>query len=415
MEHEDPTADASRTMTVLLMAATQTAGRLAAARQQAMREARARSEQAARQLEAELAAARTADLGALRPVDDARWWSTATPQAIAEKYEITQRWADDAPAADRVAAAHEAISREVRERYGIDIDRLQGDPAEVIQATRDLAEQRAAETRLRAHAGVDEARAALLLAEAGAYDILAAEQRSLADDLTEQVNWERGDDRDLAVYGRAGSASDAAMSAEVEAERLRTEAAGVEDLAAWRTGHADRLGAESAAAEEALDGLTGQQPLATLREDASAKDELVDAARGDEAQLSAVVDGPRTPDVPHDIEAQHAQSQLGTRAAATVAAEAHERAGDPSTHVEQLAIDDYRAQAADWDTPERLDRLRGSLVDRQVDPEVIQSRLITERGRRTPPSAAVQGTPKQSPKARKGTSRNLGKDNKLGL
>ncbi|SDY66664.1 hypothetical protein SAMN05216554_1086 [Herbiconiux ginsengi] len=329
--------------------------------------------------------------------------------------EPRHRWADDAPATDRVAAAHDTISREVRERYGIDIDQLQGDPSEVIQATRDLAEQRAAETRLRAHAGVDEARTALLLAEAGAYDVLAAEQRSLADDLTEQVNWERGDDRDLAVYGRAGSASDAATSAAVEAERLRAEAAGVEDLAAWRAGHADRLGAESAAAEEALDGLTGQLPLARLREDAAAKDKLVDAARGDEAQLSAVVEGPRTPDVPHDIEQQHAQSQLSTRAAATTAAEAHERAGDPSTHVEQLAIDDYRAQAADWDTPGRLDRLRGDLVDRQVDPEVIQSRLITERGRRTPPSAAVQGTPKQAPKARKGTSRNLSKDNELGL
>ncbi|ARJ07647.1 hypothetical protein GCM10010988_40350 [Cnuibacter physcomitrellae] len=419
-EHEDPTQHATRSMQTILLAASQLAGRISAARQEMLRAAQARSEQAARALQAQLDAQRASELAQLRPVHDFRWWDTATPGTIAEKYEIASRWRDHSPdeaTARAVADADAAIAQNVRDRYGVEISALSAPPAEVMAAAAEIADKRAAETRLRASADVDRAKAEFLLAEANAYDTLASEQREQASELRGGVDWDRGSADDVAQFENAERFDDAATALTGEADRSRAEANEALGRADWADGHADRLGTDAAQQEAALNSTSGQQPVERLREDAAVRDAAAAEASTEEAGLAEVKAAPRTAsaDVPHDIDDRHAAAAQATQVAQHGAAAAHERAGQPRTPAERSTAEEYRAKAADWDTPQRLDRLRESLTNRNVDPQLIDSRMVTERGRRTPPNAAVQGATTAAPKARKNTGRGQGKDRTLNM
>jgi hypothetical protein len=150
-----------------LTAAGRVAELIARAREQAAREARAASEQQARELAARLDAERSAARAQLAPVEHAEWWDRAQPADIAQVWETAHAWERLDPDA---GVAAERIRREVRDRFGIDVDAPGGDPAAVRAALerRGHAENEAGTQRTQA--GRDEGEAARLLAEADRAD-----------------------------------------------------------------------------------------------------------------------------------------------------------------------------------------------------------------------------------------------------
>lgn len=64
-------------------------------------------------------------------VNQPEWWTRASVQDIADVHETATGWRDHD---DTAAAAHDTIRREVRDRYGVDVDWPGADPAAVAQA-----------------------------------------------------------------------------------------------------------------------------------------------------------------------------------------------------------------------------------------------------------------------------------------
>lgn len=143
------------------------AERLMRAREQAMRDAQAQSEQHARELQARMDSERAAARAELRPVSSDRWWDEATAEQMGVAWETANAWRD----VDRDAAATvEHMRDQLRGRYAIDPDSLDADPG----AVQDALERRERALRLareaRAQARVEEAVAAPLLVSAGVAD-----------------------------------------------------------------------------------------------------------------------------------------------------------------------------------------------------------------------------------------------------
>jgi hypothetical protein len=222
------------TLRVALTVAGQLAERIARAREQAARAARAASEQHARELRARVDAERAAARAALAPVAREEWWQRAEPDEIARAWEAAQAWREHDPAA---RAAAERIHAEVRSRYGIDTRDLRADPAAVraALAAHDSARERAGGQRSRARD--EQAEASALLAGANRAD--AAQDA------------DRDGDR------RTGDRVDADHVA---------EAAGREDLAAALEGVADaeaveaRVVAATNQAHPAAEAVTATSP-----------------------------------------------------------------------------------------------------------------------------------------------------------
>lgn len=123
-----------------MTAAAQLGEQLARARQKIMQKAEQRSEQQNIEVQRQIAADRAAMRAVVAPTSQDEWWDTAKPEQITQAHLMTEAWKDHDPEA---LAASEKISTEVRKRYGIDTDDLQGDGAYMqdVIAVKQMAEE----------------------------------------------------------------------------------------------------------------------------------------------------------------------------------------------------------------------------------------------------------------------------------
>ena len=220
------------------------AERMMRAREQAMRDAQAQSEQHARELQARMDSERAAARAALAPVGRDEWWDRAGAEEIGVAWETANAWRD----VDRDAAATvEHMRDQLRGRYAIDPDSLDADPG----AVQDALERRERALRLaneaRAQARLDEDMAAPLLVSA-----------SVAD---------RDQDLDRADRDRdAGRADDEARAATLydSAEARRAAAAALDGVVDDETIEARVVADTSQArpAEDAVATAPGRPPAA---------------------------------------------------------------------------------------------------------------------------------------------------------
>lgn len=101
---------------------------LARVREQMTRAAEARSLQKSRELQARFAAERQAAVSELRNVQRSEWWDKARPEDIGRTYATSKAWEGHEPEA---ASARERMESELRTRYGVDVNNLDADPAQV--------------------------------------------------------------------------------------------------------------------------------------------------------------------------------------------------------------------------------------------------------------------------------------------
>ena len=116
-----------RQLQLALAAATITARRVVAARQQQIEQAQRDSTQAARQLNARIDSERQLAAARLQPVFDSAWWETATPQQVADMWQQATSWRDpeDDPATPTIFDhAAGRIGQEVGERTGLDVSQV---------------------------------------------------------------------------------------------------------------------------------------------------------------------------------------------------------------------------------------------------------------------------------------------------
>lgn len=162
---------------VLVTAAGQVGERIARAREEALRHAQAATEQEARELrsrvEAEHRTAR-AELGNVHRTD---WWDRATPEQIANTYQVARAWSQEDPEAVR---AEQRIRDEVRTRYGVDVDQTSADPQAVREAVERAEQMRQQSEAQQQRAAADEAEAARLMAEADRAERAADQHRDAA-------------------------------------------------------------------------------------------------------------------------------------------------------------------------------------------------------------------------------------------
>jgi hypothetical protein len=171
----------SGTLRVALTVAGQVAERMARAREQAARDARAASEHEARELQARLDAERAAARAALAPLTREEWWRHAAPNDIAQAWETAQAWRDLDPVAQQ---ASERIHTEVHARYQLDTRDLRADLAAVRAA---LAAREGAAAQ-RSRSDEEETETVALLAGANRLDV--------AQDADRQDNRSAGGDAD---------------------------------------------------------------------------------------------------------------------------------------------------------------------------------------------------------------------------
>ena len=121
MDHHEPDGineALAGTLRVSLTVAGQLAERSARAREQAARDARAHSEQHARELQARLDAERAAARAALAPVAREEWWQRAEPDDIARAWETAQAWRELDPRSTAGRRAHpRRAPRSLRHRH----------------------------------------------------------------------------------------------------------------------------------------------------------------------------------------------------------------------------------------------------------------------------------------------------------
>lgn len=163
---------------VLITLAGQMGERFARAREQAMRNAQAASEQEARELASRLAAEQATARTELANVYRDPWWSQTTPEQVAHTYQVARAWSDQDPDAAR-AQAH--MGEQIRTRYGIDVDHPGADPA-ILRAALERAEHdRTRSDAEHTRAAADTAEAQQLMQQADRDDAAADRARVAAE------------------------------------------------------------------------------------------------------------------------------------------------------------------------------------------------------------------------------------------
>jgi len=152
---------------VALTVATQLGERVARLREQFSRQREARTVQANRELEARFEAERGAMRASLFPLQQHGWWEGASVTDIANARETATAWSDF----DDVAReTNDTIEREIRERYGVEVNQSEANPAEVAEALRTAESERVAESAKREREGEELTAAELLLLAADRRD-----------------------------------------------------------------------------------------------------------------------------------------------------------------------------------------------------------------------------------------------------
>ena len=166
---EDEVGQALR---VGLAVAAQLADKIARAREELARNAQRQSEHEQRELQARFEGERDVAGARLMVVERPEWWDRADIAQIAGRHETAQQWKDFDP---RAQAAADTIAREVKDRYGVDVDNLSADPQAVraglaqVELDHDLAARGE-----RGTAATEYTQAALAVQEADRLDARAA-------------------------------------------------------------------------------------------------------------------------------------------------------------------------------------------------------------------------------------------------
>lgn len=220
---------------IALTVASQFGERVSRLREQLVRQREADARQEARELQARFDAERGAARAQLAVVNQPEWWNRVSVEDIAGVQETATAWRDHD---DTAAAAYDTIRREVRDRYGVDVDGPGADPAVVAEALRQAERDRAQAREERRRAGEDLTASQLLLATAEGRDRDADEDRARA--------W-AADDPDAA----AQSYRDAADAAQ-EARQAREDSTVAYDSAERRDAFARSL--EGTASDQEIRG-----------------------------------------------------------------------------------------------------------------------------------------------------------------
>ena len=160
-------------MRVAMQVMSRLAEQMARSREQRMRDAQHRSEQATREYAERLKVERTAAETQLRGVSDKQWWDQAKPEAITDAYLQAKAWS---PESEIAAQAAHKIRSEVHQRYGFDVDNDQAarDFLAYGRAYKDVAgteQKRAAQDRVEAGAAMTAAESADRQAERAAAEL----------------------------------------------------------------------------------------------------------------------------------------------------------------------------------------------------------------------------------------------------
>lgn len=220
---------------VLVTAAGQVGERLARAREEALRNAQARSEQEYRELQSRIEAERRAARVEMANVHRSDWWDRATPEQIGRTYQLARAWSQEDPEAART---EQRVRDELRARYGIDVDAVGGDPETVRQRIRfelDRAErERVGSDAERGRAATEQIEAQRLLAHANQEDQRAAEAeqrettagraREDGRNLYDSAERREGTTRDLEAKGIDREVVATRMRADVSQAKPATEA-----------------------------------------------------------------------------------------------------------------------------------------------------------------------------------------------
>lgn len=242
---------------IALTIASQFGERIARLREQLARQREAGANQEARELEARFDAERGAARASLAPVQQSAWWDQASPQVIADMHETATVWADhDALARD----AGVTIRREVRDRYGIDVDQPAADTAVVAAALARAERDRADAAAERAQSGRELTAAQLLFAQADRHERDA--QDAAEKDMTS---------RDLNEMGGPPAAS---VDAERRIDSEQESASQLYDSSERRQQFADTLegkgiAQETIAARILADGENAEHPREAVSAGAS--------------------------------------------------------------------------------------------------------------------------------------------------
>lgn len=214
---------------IAVTVASQFGERISRLREQLSREREADARQEARELRARFDAERGAARAQFAVVNQREWWTHASVDDIAGVHETATAWRDHD---DTAAAAHDTIRREVRERYGVDVDRPGADPAAVAEALRE-AERDHAETREeRRRSGEDLTASQILLATAENRDRDADDARTRAWEANDPDSAARADREAVDADQEARVARDGSTVAYDSAERRDAFARSLEGTAA---------------------------------------------------------------------------------------------------------------------------------------------------------------------------------------
>ncbi|HWU45704.1 MAG TPA: hypothetical protein VN133_02985 [Humibacter sp.] len=248
-EENDGIADAlDGQLRVALTVAAQLGARFARIREELARTRQAQTEQQNRELQVRFDAERAAARAELAPVYERSWWDAASVEQIANVHETATAWHGIDPEADR---AGERIAAEVRDRYGLDVQDLDADPAAVREALARAERTRSEAATSRGESIVDVAEAGAFLTAAETLDRVAEERQRKADERDEQAA-EVGGALDVDQL-RGEAENDVAVSDELrgDANANRADAAGAFDSAERRERFASSL--EGKAAREVID------------------------------------------------------------------------------------------------------------------------------------------------------------------
>ena len=205
-EENDGIADAlDGQLRIALTVAAQLGARVARIREELARTRQAQTDQQNRELQARFDAERAAARAELAPVYERTWWDAASVDQIAGVHETATAWHGIDPEADR---AGERVAEEVRDRYGLDVQDLDADPAAVREALARAERSRSAAASSRGESVVDVAEAGVFLTAAETLDRVAEERQRQADERDEkaaevggavddQLRVEAENDRDL--------------------------------------------------------------------------------------------------------------------------------------------------------------------------------------------------------------------------
>lgn len=365
-----------------LVAGSQLAEQLARARQQFMRAAEQRSEQAHVEAQRALVADRAVMQSVLVPTARDDWWEKVQPEQIAHAHVLAEAWKDYDPAA---LEASVKITSEVKNRYGIDTSDMQGDSGYMKDYIAVAQRAEAAMKEAKEHAE------AMALVEAAQAEQINRYATELKDELE-----------------RHSVPSEYLANAEmVNALRASKDATGTEAAP-----DADRAVAERMHLID-QDGINGPS-LDDLRQeigqnysgtdDAMFADAAFVATVRDWHEAKTLAEGGFVDKGNTGLEARYenAEKELFTRIAPMGQEIQDKVLKDPNTKTPAPAVKAEKPSVPAYGSAEHYAAFEAALQGTGTDAQ-IKGRVAAARGQATPPRAATEA-PKNAPKARKASA-----------